>query len=71
MPRSRPSSGSGSDGEWSAGILTGFFLMFLVTVALCVAIYQLEGEDEDDWEPELRKPKARAIQLGDEKGKTE
>jgi hypothetical protein len=45
--------------------------MFLVTVALCVAIYQLEGEDEDDWEPELRKPKARVIQLGDEKGKTE
>ena len=34
---------SGLSDGWSTGLLTGLFLAFLVTLALCVVIYQVEG----------------------------
>ena len=54
MPRGRR---SGLTEEWSTGLLTGFFFVFLVTLALCFVIYQVEGgssgdDSEDDEQAE-------------------
>ena len=43
-----PGQHGGLTEEWSPGLLAGFFLTFLATLALCCVIHQVEGEPTND-----------------------